>query len=439
MKIRAVTLGLSLTLQDFLQTNLLVEKLQFAEQSLSTAKKSLEAAEYEVQTTRIALNSLDDWLLPLLQHPDWEIGKALDLLKAEVEKTSVQFCSVGQCTSKESIAILPTVLAKSSLFSGSVGVTCGETLIPDYEQCKRAAEVCLQVVRNSGQLGNFHYCASFNCPPGIPFFPAAYHSSGTKASLAIGLECGDMLQLGFLAGTDFVSSRAYLQDILCQALLPIQRVVEKCCSQSDGNLVYGGIDASINPGLSVTDSIGFGIENLVNRVTNKSGEEKNRFYFGGMGTLAAVSTITGAVKALSTTSDTNLHPIKLAGYSGLMLPVMEDLVLAARAAGLRGPAMELSKEALSGSKSSSLEGSSTYSLRDLLTFSSVCGVGMDTVPVPGDVTSEQLANIYLEVGAMAYRLNKPLSCRLLPMPGQKAGEWTSIESPYLCNTRVFEI
>ena len=46
-----------------------------------------------------------------------------------------------------------------------------------------------------------------------------------------------------------------------------------------------------------------------------------------------------------------------AGYCGLMLPVMEDLVLAARAA----------------------ESPPAFTLRDLLTFSSVCGVGLDTV------------------------------------------------------------
>ncbi len=100
-----------------------------------------------------------------------------------------------------------------------------------------------------------------------------------------------------------------------------------------------------------------------------------------------------------------------------MLPVMEDLRLAELAA----------------------QAAPAYSLRDLLTFSSVCGVGLDTVPIPGTTTVDELAGVYMEVGAMAFRLNKPLSCRLLPMIGKVAGDTTSVESPYLCNTKVFAL
>ena len=71
--------------------------------------------------------------------------------------------------------------------------------------------------------------------------------------------------------------------------------------------------------------------------------------------MAAVSAVTSAVKGLSSDG------IKLIGYNGLMLPVMEDLILADRAA----------------------QNPPTFTLRDLLIFSSVCGVGLDTVPVPG--------------------------------------------------------
>jgi uncharacterized protein (UPF0210 family) len=74
--------------------------------------------------------------------------------------------------------------------------------------------------------------------------------------------------------------------------------------------------------------------------------------------LAAISAVTNAVKSLAN------NGIKLIGYNGVMLPVMEDLILADRAA----------------------QDFPTFSLRDLLVFSSVCGVGLDTVPVPGEIT-----------------------------------------------------
>eukprot|EP01032_Pedospumella_encystans_P003328 gene3328-3931_t len=107
--------------------------------------------------------------------------------------------------------------------------------------------------------------------------------------------------------------------------------------------------------------------------------------------------------------------VKLVGYSGLMLPVMEDIILAQRASEGR------------------------YNMRDLLTFSAVCGVGLDTVPIPGDTSAEALAGVYQEVATLAFRLNKPLSCRVLPMQGKVAGDVTNVVSPYLCNTTVFAI
>ena len=110
--------------------------------------------------------------------------------------------------------------------------------------------------------------------------------------------------------------------------------------------------------------------------------------FGSYGTLAITSAITSAIKSLSN-NDNNGKSLKLVGYSGLMLPVMEDLVLAERA-----------EEEL-------------FNVRDLMVFSTVCGVGLDTIPIPGNTSSDDIALIYAETAAIAFRLNKPLSCNFL--------------------------
>mmetsp|Transcript_28728 Transcript_28728/g.39503 ORF Transcript_28728/g.39503 Transcript_28728/m.39503 type:complete len:189 (+) Transcript_28728:323-889(+) len=185
-----------------------------------------------------------------------------------------------------------------------------------------------------------------------------------------------------------------------QVCLHVQSIM---LSIVDETVVFGGIDASINPGLTPPDSVGAGLENLLFPLTERQ--------VGDMGTLAAVSAVTAAIKRLPSAG------VQLTGYSGLMLPVMEDLVLAERAA-QQPPRM---------------------TLRDLLTFSAVCGVGLDTVPIPGDVSADSLAGVYMETAALAFRLDKPLSCRLLPMKGKKAGDWTEVDSPYLVNTRVFTV
>ena len=80
-----------------------------------------------------------------------------------------------------------------------------------------------------------------------------------------------------------------------------------------------------------------------------------------------------------------------------MLPVMEDVVLAQRWAEGR------------------------LGLEQLLVYSAVCGTGLDTVPLPGDTSVEDLAKLICDVASLAVRLRKPLSARLLPVPGKRAG------------------
>src|SRR5207245_5610640 len=111
--------------------------------------------------------------------------------------------------------------------------------------------------------------------------------------------------------------------------------------------------------------------------------------FGSSGTLTAARIITAAVKAV---------PQKQTGYSGLMVPVMEDKLLSQRWA----------------------EG--TYDIDSLLAYSAVCGTGLDTIPLPGDISEEQLARMIGDVASLAFKWKEPLSARLIPVPGKKAGE-----------------
>jgi hypothetical protein len=128
--------------------------------------------------------------------------------------------------------------------------------------------------------------------------------------------------------------------------------------------------------------------------------------FGSSGTMTAALVITTAVKAV---------PVKQIGYSGLMVPVMEDKLLAQRWA------------------------QGTYGVDALLAYSAVCGTGLDTVPLPGDVSEEQLARILGDVAALAWKWHKPLSARLLPVKDKKAGDETEFQSQYLFNTRLHHL
>ena len=95
-----------------------------------------------------------------------------------------------------------------------------------------------------------------------------------------------------------------------------------------------------------------------------------------------------------------------------MVPVLEDKVMAKRWA------------------------ESAFNIDSLLAYSSVCGTGLDTIPLPGDVTIEQMDRMYADVASLATKWNKPLSARLQPIPNKKPGDQTDFESPYLFNTTI---
>ncbi len=152
---------------------------------------------------------------------------------------------------------------------------------------------------------------------------------------------------------------------------------------------YGGIDLSPAPLKEI--SIGGAIE---------------KFYglpIGSSGTLTVAAIVTRGLRAV---------PVTQAGYSGLMLPVLEDSVLAQRWS----------------------EGRLTMDA--LLSYSAVCGTGLDTIPLPGDVSTEQIARILGDVASLAFKWHKPLSARLLPAPGRKAGEMTELDDPFLVNAKI---
>jgi hypothetical protein len=98
-----------------------------------------------------------------------------------------------------------------------------------------------------------------------------------------------------------------------------------------------------------------------------------------------------------------------------MLPLLEDTVLAARAA----------------------EGRLRVS--ELLQWSAVCGTGLDTVPLPGDVSEESLTALLFDVAALAVRSRKPLSARLMPLPGKIAGDPVKFDFSYFTDSRVLPL
>ena len=157
---------------------------------------------------------------------------------------------------------------------------------------------------------------------------------------------------------------------------------------------FGGIDFSLAPFPTDEQSLGGAVEAM--------GVPK----IGLHGSLAAASLLTEAVDRAN---------FPHTGFSGFMQPVLEDSVLAKRAA----------------------EG--TLTIKDLLLYSAVCGTGLDTVPLPGDVTAGQIAALLLDLSALALRMDKPLTARLMPIPGKKAGDPTDFDFAFFANSKVMAL
>ncbi len=117
---------------------------------------------------------------------------------------------------------------------------------------------------------------------------------------------------------------------------------------------------------------------------------------GGPGTTAALALLNDAVKkggAMGTSS--------IGGLSGAFIPVSEDAGMVRAVA----------------------EGALT--LEKLEAMTSVCSVGLDMIPIPGDTPVETIAAIIADVCAIGMINGKTTAARLIPVPGKRAGELAS--------------
>jgi len=249
-----------------------------------------------------------------------------------------------------------------------------------------AARVMKALEETEHSQGNFRFAATAMVPPLTPFFPAAYHS-GFGHQFAIALESANLVADAFRDAPDLATARRRLVDALSSEAFAVQAEAGRV--DMDTGWTYMGIDLSPAPLKDI--SIGAAMENLTNQP------------LGSNGTLTAAETITSALRDIQ---------VKKTGYSGLMLPILEDSRLAQR------------------------WGEGRLTIESLLSYSAVCGTGLDTVPLPGDVTQEQLSLIIGDMASLAVKWHKPLSARLLPIRGKGPGDMTELDSQFLVNTTI---
>ena len=361
---------------------------------LTKAKSTFEDAGYEVQTIRITTQPFPEYIKDLPREDALAFFREYDALAhKEGFDAAIGPAMLADTDDPKLAELLGEILVGTSTLEGSI-VVAGEDGI-HWNAVRAAAKLIKYVsLRSPRSQGNFNFAATALVPPLTPFYPGSYHT-GPGHQFAVALQSASVVAaaMGSTNGPDQERSNQARQAV-ATALGEHARAIEAAAlrAQKQTGWDYAGLDLSPAPLKEL--SIGGAIERF-------SGAK-----FGASGTLTVAAIITGALEDI---------PVKRTGYSGLMLPVLEDSVLAQRWS------------------------DGTVNLDALLAYSAVCGTGLDVVPLPGSATTARLERIIGDVATLAVKWHKPLSARLLPVAGKQAGEMTEFDDPFLVNAKIQDL
>jgi uncharacterized protein (UPF0210 family) len=347
-----------------------------------TARDEFAAAGFPIQTARVATQ-------PVSEITPRDLKRfALDL-QAACQANGIDYASLGALPGAHPLtASIPAAIAGTESIFASIQIGSRVQGI-DLRAISTAAGVIRTLAdAGAGGFGNLRFAALANCPPHSPFFPAAYHDGGGPA-FALATEGAPLAIDAFRRAQNLDEARANLIGAVEDAARGMERTASDLARRF--SFRFAGIDFSLAPYPDAARSIGAALEGLTGAA------------FGEHGTLFAAAFVTDCLRRAK---------FPRVGFNGLMLPVLEDATLAARAA--------------------------QFTLDSLLLYSTVCGTGIDTIPLPGDTSAQTLASILLDLATLAVKLEKPLTARLLPIPGLKAGDTTHFDFEYFADARVME-
>lgn len=369
-RIRAITGFITIDAKSY------ASQIQEAVTFLSQVRDAVKAAGYDVAGIRISTQPFPQYTRELNRTDAMAVLHGINDLAATLRfAPNVGPAMVKDTDDTASVDLITDILSEPGNRLNANLIVSSEDGI-HWNAVRQAARIIKTVGERSphGQ-GNFNFGATAMLKPFGPFYPGAWHPGGGQRSFAIGLEAANVVMDVFARDHDPRTAAKTLSDALTVHLRAVETAAMKAAAGS--TWTYAGIDPTPAPGGQ--SSIGAAIESFIGAP------------FGSPGTETAAGIITRAVKDV---------PVKQTGYSGLMIPVLEETTLTRRWT----------------------EG--TYGLDSILAYSAVCAGGVDTVPLPGDTSEAAIASIVGDVATLAFKWNKPLAARLLPAPGKKAGEMT---------------
>jgi uncharacterized protein (UPF0210 family) len=351
------------------------------------ARQVYTDAGFEVQTTRLALD-----VFPALRRVCGAVS--LTDLAVALEDTGhdhgFDYIALGPCD-REWLPHLPEMFSATQSVFATTHIVDPVTGVIDGDTIHAAVSVIRAASHIADGFGNLRFAALANVSPRTPFFPAAYHDGGSPA-FAIATESADLAVSACMDAPDAAAAHQRLRDAIEADATRIATVGERLTAAR--GMRFHGIDFSLAPFPTPACSIGAALEALTGQP------------LGAAGTLAAAATLTDAIGQAQ---------FPHTGFCGLMLPVLEDPILGQRAAEGR------------------------LNIGTLLQWSAVCGTGLDTVPLPGDVSEGALSRLLFDVAALSVRLRKPLTARLMPLPGKVAGDPVHFDFAYFADGGVLTL
>jgi uncharacterized protein (UPF0210 family) len=361
------------------------ETISAAQDFLTAAKTAFNSAGFDGAGGRITTQPFPEWTKGLSRNDAIELVRNLRTAAAK----SRNGLNIGPAMTRDdddpaNAALLADIMA-------AVSVNANLIIADENGIHWRAVHEGAKLIKTLSERSphgdaNFNFAAIAMVKPYGPYYPGSYHL-GKGRAFAIAMEGANVVAEVFAKYHDPQEAERQLSAAFAKYTQQAEAVAREIAAKT--GWTYEGIDATPAPG---------GQNSIAEAVESFTGAP-----FGSSGTLTAAGIITRAVQSTS---------IKRTGYSGLMIPVMEDKVLAQRWT----------------------EG--TYNLDSILAYSAVCAGGADTVPLPGDVTIDQIGRILSDVAWLAWKWNKPLAARLMPAPGKTPNEKTEFSGGALTNTTI---
>lgn len=260
-------------------------------------------------------------------------------------------------------------------------------------------QIARQFLRNSatdpeGLIG-FGFGASNNVLPNGPFFPFTY-ADGKHLGFSIGLELAE--EINQLCEKNYADINAFRNAVVQQLEPQFDEIEEKALEVSElTGLEFDGIDFSLAP----LPEEGNSVMTILKKIGIKN--------INNTGMLFATAFFTKMLKGFAAKH-------KAVGFAGVMYSLLEDADYA------------------------QMNDKNEFSLNNMIALSTMCGCGVDMVPIPMSTTEEQIRTILLEVACVSSRLQKPLGVRLLPVKDYGDGHthFTG-EKDFVINTRIVDV